>query len=342
MSAGALATQLNAAGAEPGASNFNEFIANAVIHISKPKVQGGRAGGGYGGPGAKNMSYAFTDNLTYGSSTVPQSPATAKRDPDFIHATMCVAAVGEILIEAINFYAASEKRKVDPYDKLDVKHWNTSAITSLRSYLWMQVDNRNIWHYASGQVPRSNQNGRVVSALSRGSAHSFSIFRMGEELPFSKLMRGDFINLNRTNGGGHSTIFWGYIDPNTESGYTQTWSKDVIGFTYFSAQGPRTAAAGGGFAFRDAYFGAAKLPPAKQRNHNDPGVILKQTSQLYLNSGRLWLPDQWDAKGAVEDIKKRVRASTAGLADRDATSAARLNEVPGDTFVQFTTGDEEQ
>jgi len=323
--------------------DFNRYIKMAVQGILKD-----RTGGGYGGPKEKDTSYAFTRNLAYGApDAVPQYPAMAKRAEHFEHATMCVAGVTEILIEAINCFMSDKDRcpkELDLYKTVPVDMWKSGTIDKLRGYLFMQADVHNIWRRPVGQVPvipvkRADGTVKKYDAVSRGSAHAFHIFNMGEELPFSALKRGDFLNLNRVKGPGHATVFWSYI---RQSGgrfvHAPTWSADVVGFEYFAAQGPKWPKQGGGFAFRDAYFD--KAPRGDAGNIQDPGRIIRSSSQLLLNTGRLWSPERWNPGKARDDINALVRSRMAGSgATRDAAALEIMNEELGPT-VYLTTGEE--
>jgi len=324
-------------GSTPG---FNDHMIAAVEMLASS-----RAGGGYGGPRPRDMSYAFTRNLSYpGSQSIPQSPATAARDAAYTHATMCVAAVAEVMIEAINDYEAKRKGKpgyVDPAARLPLSMMTRSSLTSLRPYLWIQSDENDVFRYSAGEVPRARSGGRIVSALSRGSAHAFSIFGMGEELPFGALRKGDVVNLNRTSGSGHAVIFWNYIGADNKP---SSAPAGAIGFTYFSAQGPKLGSEGGGFAFRDAYFAAHS--GASTGHKKDPGVILRQDParrqpQLYLNTGRLWMPEHWRAVENAERIRQLVRSRTAGApATRDADTDRLIDTGAGPIVTNFAFDDE--
>ena len=323
------------AAAQPPATGFNEKIMTAVRTLYDT-----RRGGGYGGPGARDTTYAFTRNLDYGApAAIPQSPPTGDRDPAYVHATMCVASTAEIIIEAIDAYSADPQRafdKVDARAKVTAAMWTRGNLTALRPYIWMQSDDRDVFKYKRGQVPRAIVKGRVVNALSRGTAHAFSIFRIGEELPFADLVEGDFINLNREHGPGHSVVFCGFIGP--DNTHTPIHSPGVLGFAYFSAQGPKI---GGGFDYRDAYFGPGRHNGPTAGHKADPGIIMKQTSQLYLNSGRLWTPDRWDTAGALDEIRKKVLASTAGQPSRDLATSQALEQDQGPPVMTFIDGSDD-
>ena len=326
--------------AEASAEPSGNAGLNSLIIASVEMLQKDRAGGGYGGSRKGDLSYTFTQDLHYGDAIIAQSPTGPKRDAAYQKSTMCVAAVGEIVIEALNIFARQPERQkdaIDVYALLPANKWRGGTLKDLRPYLWVQEDTADVFGYKNADTPAVKYNdGRVRHAVSRGSAHAFQTFNMGEELPFSALKRGDFINLNRASGSGHAVIFWDYIGQNNT--HTATYAPNVRGFRYFSAQGPRI---GGGFAFRDAYFGPSAYDGPSAGATKDPGIILKQTSQLYLNSGRLWTPQHWRIQDALDGIQKKVYARTSGSgATRGAETDRMLDRDLGPPVVQFIDGDD--
>jgi hypothetical protein len=238
---------------------FNPYILKAV-----KLMQNEREGGGY------NMSKAFTRNLKYGDSCCIKASQP--------HLTMCVAAVSEIIIEALNIYAKETGDK-SVFKTLPKKLWTHGTRTSLRA---------NIFMYAGTN--------------SRGTAHTLERFGLGKELNFEKLIPGDFINLNRSTGSGHAVVFMGYLD--AKSNLTKTYTKDIIGFQYYSAQGKYSDDAG--FALRNAYFGS-HCPPKTKGINRDCNVI-KSTSQRYLNRGRMYMPKYWTYQTSIKKFKKTLRS----------------------------------
>lgn len=310
-------------------TDCNNYILDAV------KVCAGRKGGGYGGPRKHDMSYTYTRNLDYNGKTISQYPSTEeriRRDRRYVSATMCVAGACEVLIEAIKLIHADYP---DVYKLMPAEMWSKSIITSIKPYIFVQEDSRNIFRYKRAEVPFSKEG---KAALARGTAHAFSIFNIGEELPFSQLKAGDVINLNRASGGGHSVILCGFISHDNK--HVASYSPDVIGFEYFSAQGPKI---GGGFDWRDAYFDGP--PGGGTAGHKaDPGKILRQQSrggdnaQKWLNSGRLWYPDRWRPGLATDHIRDLVTNANPGNATR---ALKQLEETQGPIVADFDENDEE-
>lgn len=298
-------------------ASFNPYILQAVEMIAAK-----RAGGGY------DLGSAYTRNLLYGARTIPatplgKSPATR---------TMCVAAVAEVMIEAINLYTAKTGDRT-PYEALDAATWSRGDLQSLRPYLWMQVDQRNVFRHPPGTVPRSTVNGVTRSALSRGTGHALSIFGLGREIEFRDLQPGDFVNFNRSSGSGHASVFLSYISKGNV--HTPTYSPDVRGFQYFSAQGKGRADAG--FAYRDAYFGP---PPATTAGRVRDGNIIRSDNHLFLCCGRMSAPP-WNVAAARRAIRDKISATVPRTAPSRGAEVLRVLglDAPA-TFVQFTDEDE--
>ena len=112
-------------------------------------------------------------------------------------------------------------------------------------------------------------------------------FGMGETVPFEQLHPGAFINVNRTNGTGHAVVFLAFIDAAGRE--YEAWNQDVIGFTYFSAQGGADVGAGG-LDFRYAVFSRHGSPPMPYRRDLN---IIYSTNQRLLNTGEMWAPGRW-------------------------------------------------
>jgi hypothetical protein len=124
----------------------------------------------------------FTRNLDYGpyKATIKASKLVPK--------TMCVAAVTEVLIEALNLYFQQTKDS-KPFTDLPPVHWNGTSAQDIRDYIW---ENRG----------------------SHSAGYAFDKFGIGQKLNFTELRPGDFLSFDRLNGGGHSVIFLGYLDKN--------------------------------------------------------------------------------------------------------------------------------
>lgn len=320
-----LALSFASAAAEPPSDPkyFNEYVLKAI-----DKIYPERKRGGY------DKDFAYTRDLKYGKEVVRAYPERGALPENKRHNTMCVAAMAEIIIQAIDLYRKSHPDASDPRQQLPASAWNDSNALSFRPYLFLQTDAKDLHAHPAGTVPQGkDKNGKPVSALSRGSGHAFEIFRIGEELPFSALIPGDFMNFNRIRSG-HAAIFISYIDK--QNRYTTKYSKDVLGFQYFSAQGAGKPDAG--LEYRDAYFGAAPGKTAGGRVA-DPNVR-RSGDRLYLNGGRLWSPERWDISGALNKIQDKIDAKYRQSATRAAdVAAARLESMPA-SVVNFS-GEEE-
>ena len=309
--------------------SFNNYLLKSVNKIYNERKRGGYS-----------LGAAYSQDLAYGPGIVLASPDRGADPPQERRRTMCVAAMAEIIVEAINLYA-QETGDETVYDALPASTWNRSNLQSLKPYLFMQQDERGAFGYRIGDVPSAkikNKNNPdkmdTVYALSRGSGHALSLFGVGEELPFSKLTPGDFINFNRTKTG-HAAMFVSYIDKDNR--YTTTYSDSVIGFKYFSAQGKGKPDAG--FEYRDAYFGAGRSPTAGAIVA-DTGVR-KSPNLLILNGGRMWAPSHWAVASALADIRRKVSDRSGRPQNTRAAYVEQLFvlDMP-DSFVDFS--DEEE
>ncbi len=311
-------------------ASFNEYLLKSV-----DKIYNERKRGGY------SLGAAYSQDLSYGPGLVLATPDRDADPPQARRRTMCVAAMAEIIIEAINLYA-QENGDDAVYDSLPASTWNRSNLQSLKPYLFMQQDERDVFGYRAGDVPSAKVKSKndpnrleTVYALSRGSGHALSLFGVGEELPFSKLKPGDFVNFNRTKTG-HAAMFVSYIDKDNR--YTTTYSDSVIGFKYFSAQGKGKPDAG--FEYRDAYFGAGRSPTAGAIVA-DTGVR-KSQDLLVLNGGRMWAPPHWAVAKALTEIRRKI-SDRSGRPQN--TRAAYVNQIveldmPA-SFVDFSDEEEQ-
>jgi hypothetical protein len=84
-----------------------------------------------------------------------------------------------------------------------------------------------------------------------------------------------------------------------------TYTPDVIGFKYFSAQGKGKADAG--FAYRYAYFDG-HCPATGQTVPRDCGIRRSENLAL-LDGGRMHYPISWDYENAVAAIKEGIRGA---------------------------------
>lgn len=241
---------------------FNKYILTSVDHLAKT-----RAGGGY------DLSAAFTQPLQYGPECCVKS--THDVPP---HTTMCVAAVSEVIVEALNQYY-TDTHDAQPFTSLPLSSWNRGNITSIKANIFI--------YQGTG---------------SAGTASALQRLGLGEQRSFSKLSPGDFINFNRKNGTGHSVVFLGYLDP--QSSVTNRYSDDVVGFKYFSAQGRGRPDAG--FGFRYAYFDGSC--PNSASVPRDCGII-RSSNQHLLNTGTMYEPRSWKVGQAVQAITRSIEGS---------------------------------
>ena len=283
--------------AQNNEGNFNNCIAATIKYISAD-----RGGRGY-------MDKAFTRILDYG----PNRSAIPAHKPPY---TMCVAAVSEVIIEALNFYY-SETKNVTPFDIIPASSWNRMRATDIRSYMWENA-------------------GRGK----RGAGNAFSTFGLGTTIKFGSARPGDFISYDRSrfrpksgwtarekackrcftrkklikhNGkwgawqtSGHSVIFLGFLNRGLKPSLEYA-SKRTIGFLYFSSQGTKK---NGGFGYRWAIFkgsGAIKHCGKKKLSARTD-CALGGINRSSLRVGRLWHPKKWDRNKRILLIKKHKAA----------------------------------
>jgi Tfp pilus assembly protein PilX len=122
------------------AAVFNEYVLKAVA-----KIASDRAGKGY------DLQSYFTRNLSYG----PDNPGAIKANHPPL--TMCVAAVTEIMIEALNLYC-DETHDKTPFQKLPVASWKRGSMKDIRAH---------IFQYAG-----TNCHGTPMRCSASGSARS--------------------------------------------------------------------------------------------------------------------------------------------------------------------------
>ncbi|KTE25541.1 hypothetical protein ATE69_06700 [Sphingopyxis sp. H071] len=265
------------------AQDFNPYILRAVA-----KLNAERANGGY------DIQKAFTHDIPYGGGFVKKTSGAPAPAP-----SMCVAAVTETILTAINLYAADTGDK-SPYAKAPLPLWARGTELSLRANFFMYAE-----------------------VTSNGTGHTLARFGMGEELPFEKLVPGDFINFNRSNNSGHNVVFLGYLDGRGAPLPTSTGAK---GFKYFSAQGKGRSDAG--FGYRWAFFQGTcpALPTGQVRDCN----IKRTTNSRILNAGRLWMPSKWTVTEKITEMRnKRLAEMTGkGIPTRSAEIELDTRELP--------------
>jgi len=213
---------------------------------------------------------ALTHNITYNTEGIISATNPPK--------TMCVAAQLEVILTAFEIYA-KETKDMSPYYYLPKRSYEKLSVEDIRGHIWVNSKFK-----------------------SYGTADALINFGMGERTTFDKLEPGSFINLNRTNKTGHAVTFLGYI--NKEGEVLPKYTKDVVGFKYFSSQG--LAAAGkGGFDYRYAVFSKYGCPEITV-GKRDCNVIMS-ADQKYLNTGTMLSPKHWK-KPAVKVNKSMALA----------------------------------
>ena len=235
---------------------FNEYVLRAV-----KKLQGEYPSKGY------DIHKAYTHTIPYADGTVQPTDAPW---------TMCVAAVAEAIITAINLYV-EETGDRSPYTFLPVANWNRMRPTDLRAHIWVD--------------PKLD---------SAGTADALVTFGIGKRVKFSELTPGSFINLNRNRPkrpSGHAVIFLSYLDE--KGNELSSYSNEAVGFKYWSAQG-KANVGDAGYAYRYAFLNHV---PDQKGNCPDLGPgkkvdcwIMNSKSTKYLNMGYMLMPSLWDKK----------------------------------------------
>jgi len=239
---------------------FNDYILRAVEHLNEHYSLLGYD------------SAVLTHDIPYGEFGEISRSGGAR--------TMCVAAVMEVILTAINLYA-EESGDETVFDFLPKRSWERLGADDIKAHLWVNHE-----------------------LGSRGTGDALRNFGMGELIPFEELRPGGFVNLNRSNGTGHAVVFLSFIDE--EGTEHLTYNEEVIGFRYFSAQG-RFDVGEGGLDYRYAIFQEFGSPPMPGRRDIN---IIRSDDPLYLNTGMMWSPEHWTA----------LRHKKAGGVDEDLSS----------------------
>ena len=206
-------------------------------------------------------SSAYTHDLPYGQSVVAKGPLAPK--------TMCVAAVAEVILTAMKLYA-DETGDTSVWNHLPTKSWSSQSATTIKGWIWVNQPGFN----------------------ARGTGDAMTAFGMGMNVPFKELVPGSFINLNRTTGSGHATVFIAFLDSNCNE--YQTWNENVVGFKYYSSQT-------GGFDYRYASWSDSSMTCGSGKVR-DSKVIHNETNQTYLNTGVIYHPKYWMKTSLVQGI----------------------------------------
>lgn len=249
--------------ATASADDLNVYILRAVQWLSE-----NRKGLGY------HLSGVFCEDLQYGDETLR---ATAQYAPQ----TMCVSAVAEILIRAIQMYAA-DTGDAAPFREIPGAMWvRARPATDIRPWLFRST------------------------APSNGIADTLNRYPFGEALSFESLKPGDIIYFNRTRSG-HACIFLGYLKGAYEE--AAAYSNEVTGFRYFSSQSSHKP----GYDERWAYF-RGSAPPAHPEKIRDFGII-RSSNPTLLNAGRIWTPSRWRVQEALARYRQEARQRASAIA----------------------------
>lgn len=246
----------------------------------------------------------FTQDLDYGP-TPGVIKASAKQPK-----TMCVAAVSEVLITALNIYY-NNTRDEKPFADLPASRWNGWSARDIRDYMW---ENRG----------------------SHSAGDAFETFGIGRKLDFSELRPGDFLSFDRGNNSGHSTIFISYLD--NDYNELATFGPTVAGFKYYSSQLSGTA----GFAYRWAFFTGSdgKGVCTKPDSHPDKfrdcfgGGVLKQ--HVRNRGGRVNMPQNWHVRENTERLVASLDAVLRPVVEQQF--ASQIGDVAGLLANNFKFG----
>lgn len=270
----------------PLADNFNADILKAVETVDATwKARG------------YDINSYFTHDLAYG----PDCCVKANHAP----LTMCVAAVSEIIIEALNAYY---KQTADgtPFQKLPLKSWRGGSRRDIRPHIFM-----------------------YEGVSSHGTAHALETFGIGLRTPFAELQPGSFINFNRTNGSGHACIFLGFL--NKHGDVLPAHDASVVGYKYYSAQGKGLPNAG--FGYRWAFFDGNCPQQLSGGRRRDCGVIRSTQSKLFC-CGHMLHPTQWPEATAIQEGVEREMRIRRGDSDSADVESMDL-ELPEPDFLRF-------
>ncbi len=249
----------------PPGDYFNEYILLAVESLYDD----------YGKLGYD--SAAFTHDIEYGPHGDIERSGGAR--------TMCVAAVTEVILTAMQIYAV-QTGDDSIFDFLPRSSFEGFGSDDIKAHLWVSYE-----------------------LETAGSADALRHFGMGENIVFEDLRPGSFVGINRTTGSGHAVVFLSFIDINgTES---DTWHPGVVGFRYFSAQGGYDVGYGG-LDYRYAVFsefGAPEMPYNRDLN------IIYSEDQGWMNTGMMFHPSQWRTTPYATSARRSGREYGAFDAD---------------------------
>jgi len=229
-------------------ADFNSQILKEVEWVAANK-----AGLGY------HLSSRYTEDISYGSH---KFKATGDGK------TMCVAAVFEIVVRALNASKGADGKPLSE-SLMDGRTLGGNSTLSPLPYIFQ--------YKSSSVIPEYKRK------FAGGIGDALVLFGMGRYVTFDTAKAGDFVYFNRTNGGGHAAIFMAYLDG---AGGVTTAPRSAAGFRYFSAQKGGT----NGMGYRDAFFGAC--PAAKTKFVKDCGVVRSAERGMFSVS-RMHDPKDW-------------------------------------------------
>lgn len=230
---------------------------------------------------------AYTNDLQFGNNGILKAGPGAP-------ATMCVAAQLQVLVEALNIYA-KETGDNSPFRYLPKETWERLRPLDFRGQIWV-----------------------VKHTTAKGAADAFVNFGMGDRVSFKDLRPGGFLNFNRTDRSGHGVIFLGFVDRRGED--LKSFSNEVAGFKYFSANG-RLDRPGGGFGYRWAFFSDVVCPALGADRKNDCNVI--RTDRLdYTVPGFVRAPKLWDATKANAQLFRMQQSAADPIFRTEGTFRA--------------------
>ncbi|WP_341838870.1 hypothetical protein [Chitinophaga caseinilytica] len=255
---------------------FNSYLLRAVDTIEKNYALRGY-----------DIKGVFTHDLPFGKNKLKASrPAV----------TMCVAAQLELIVTALNIYAA-ETGDSSVFDYLPIRHWVSTQSKTFKDFMW-------------------------VNSGSYGSAYALNAYGMGGMCTYRELTPGSFVNLNRTTRTGHAVLFICYID---SLGHELTgYSKRAKGFKYYSSQGKGPGV--GGYSYRYAFFGT-DCPFIGNIGKRDCNVIWSDKQKM-LNCGFMLHPKYWNKK--ARDLAIVAMKKVSSLGENDVNPAYLNQEMTDD------------
>jgi hypothetical protein len=206
-----------------------------------------------------DIGSVLTHDITYGPyGVIPQTGVANK--------TMCVAAVMEIILTAMQLYA-DDTGDTTVWDFLPRASFQSLRAQDLKAHLWVNYDDID----------------------SGGSADALRHFGMGMNVPFARLVPGSVVNVNRANGSGHAVVFLAFLDAAGNEYDVYPQDTEIVGFKYYSSQGSSTPGVGG-MSYRWAVFndyGCLDMP-----GQADCGILVDDVQYL-LNTGVIYRPSHW-------------------------------------------------